>query len=892
MLDTQNMTKLIRRLSWFALSAVVVIGGSVGALFMVQTSALEDLAAAREFARVARVTASQATDRETSVRGYLITGDDKSLLRNNIGKAQLPGSLDSMAAMAASDKTQSARVRAAADALARWDLEFATPAAEGRLSAESAILAGKPLFDVVRSRFDTLIGGADARFERLSTRARRVELLAMAVLLAELVVFFGVLLYLIRGRLVGQAIDLARQQELLEQQAVELELQMDETAQVNQSLSTSLAETQQKDLELRKSLKQREETAAFLDSALTSAPVGFAFWDCELRFIRANGLMAGLHELAPEQLVGTKLADFAPEIAAQVDPVLRGVIQSRQAARNVEIIRPASRTIPALHTEVTFYPVVSPEGGLLAVGAVISDVTEARNREERVRRSEERYRYVAKATNDVVYEWDIATNEFQWSEGMLDLFGYAPEDVENSPNWITELVHPEDVQRITDTFAGAFSTGAERWQQEYRLRRKDGKYASVEGRAYILRDAKGEPTKVIGAITDRSPQQSLEEQLRQSQKMDAVGRLAGGIAHDFNNILTVIRMSSEFLLQDLPESNESRHEAGEIMRAADRAAALTRQLLAFSRHQVLNPRTIVLNEVVEEIQGMVKRVVPENITVTTTLEPRLDAIKADTGQIEQVILNLVINAADAMPGGGRLDIRTSNVQVDEAFSATHLGVKTGDYVCLTVSDTGHGMDKETVTRIFEPFFTTKPVGKGTGLGLATVHGIVTQTGGKVWVYSEPGHGTTFKIFIPITRDVARIVTPRSVKQFRPATELILLVEDEAATREAVERSLIRAGYRVVLAANGLEGLKVAAQNRNEIDLVLTDSMMPEMSGLEMVSRLRQTRPDIRVLMMSGYTEKMSASRFGLSDQPFIEKPFAAADLLAAVQRVLHGERAA
>jgi nitrogen-specific signal transduction histidine kinase len=408
----------------------------------------------------------------------------------------------------------------------------------------------------------------------------------------------------------------------------------------------------------------------------------------------------------------------------------------------------------------------------------------------------------------------------------------------------------------------------------------------VDGRAYILRDHAGAPSRVIGAITDRSQQQSLEDQLRQAQKMEAIGRLAGGIAHDFNNVLTVVRMSSEFLMEDLAQGSESRQEAEEIVKAADRGAGLTRQLLAFSRHQVLNPRVVIMNEIVEGIKGMLTRVVPENITVATDLAPKLDPIKADTGQIEQVILNLAINAADAMPNGGRLDIRTSNVDVDASFSAAHFGVDPGAYVCLTVSDTGHGMSKETIERIFEPFYTTKAVGKGTGLGLATVHGIVTQTGGKIWVYSEPGHGTTFKIFIPRSTGVARPITPRSAKRLSPATETILLVEDESATREAVERSLTRAGYKVLLANNGVHALAVVRENQS-IALVLTDSMMPDMGGLEIVQLLAETRPEIRVLMMSGYTEQTAKSQLSLSEHAFIEKPFASADLLAAIHRVLH-----
>ena len=761
MLDTHNMTDLIRRVSWFTGFGIAVIVGTVGFLYVVQDRSLRGIADAREFARTVKRAAAAATDRETSIRGYLITRDQRSLLRNSIGKVQLPELFDTLATLAASDKTQTARVRAASAALARWDAEFATPAETGGTLNGNAVLAGKPLFDVVRARFGELMESGDARFARASSRARGLELAGALAVLVELLLFMGALLYLIRGRLVGQANDLSRQQELLEQQAVELELTMDETTSVNQSLTASLMKTQEQDTELR---------AAF----------------------------------------------------------------------------------------------------------------------ERLRRSEELYRYVSKATDDAVFEWDMAANTVDWSDGMRDRFGY--EEPGDSPEWITSLVHPEDEQRISSTFADALASGASTWRQSYRLRRADGKYSSVEGRTHILRGEDGAPTRVIGAITDRSQQQSLEEQLRQAQKMEAVGRLAGGIAHDFNNILTVIRMSSETLLSDLPVANECRHEATEIMKASDRASALTRQLLTFSRHQVLNPRIVVLNDVVSEIEGMVRRVVPENIVVRMELDPALDPIKADVGQLEQVILNLVINASDAMPAGGSLDVRTSNVDVDAAFIEAHLDMEAGRYVCLTVSDTGLGMDKETASRIFEPFFTTKPVGKGTGLGLATVHGIVTQAGGRVWVYSEPGHGTTFKIFIPRSGEVALAVIPREVVRFAPATETILLVEDESSTREAVRRSLTRAGYTVLLATNGVEALAIAASSSTAIDMVLTDSMMPEMGGLEMVVKLRATRPGILVLMMSGYTEQTTASRFGLSEQPFIEKPFATADLLAAVQRVLHSSR--
>jgi signal transduction histidine kinase/ActR/RegA family two-component response regulator len=440
------------------------------------------------------------------------------------------------------------------------------------------------------------------------------------------------------------------------------------------------------------------------------------------------------------------------------------------------------------------------------------------------------------------------------------------------------------------TFYEVFNKGGgTRWKADYRLRRKDGKYANAEGRAYIVRAADGSPKRVIGAISDHTQQQTLEGQLRQSQKMEAIGRLAGGIAHDFNNILTVIRMSSEFVLAEMPQSDDKYEDAQEIIKASDRASKLTRQLLAFSRHQVLNPTVVILNEIVHGMDGMLRRVLPENIELVTDLAPDLRSVRADIGQMEQVLLNLVINAADAMPNGGQLSVRTSNATLDSSFSAKHLAVPPGQHVCLTVSDTGVGMDEATVAKIFEPFFTTKRVGKGTGLGLSTVHGIVTQSGGTVWVYSEPALGTTFKVFLPKAEGISTPTKTRVVDgPAAPTTETILLAEDEESTRVAIHRNLVRVGYTVIDAPNGVEALNCADSYPGRIDLLLTDSMMPEMGGAELVGYLRERRSGIKVLMMSGYTEGIGPGSALDETEMFIEKPFSTADLLLAIRSALRG----
>jgi CheY-like chemotaxis protein len=369
--------------------------------------------------------------------------------------------------------------------------------------------------------------------------------------------------------------------------------------------------------------------------------------------------------------------------------------------------------------------------------------------------------------------------------------------------------------------------------------------------------------------------------------MEAIGGLAGGIAHDFNNILTAIGTYNNFLLEDIPEGHSSRREAAGIAKAVDHAANLTRQLLAFSRRQVMQPQVMDLNDSVRGLEQILGRVLGSSIQLTTHLDLKLGMVNADPGQIEQVLMNLALNARDAMPGGGRLRIETSNATLDSAYMKQHGAAEPGDYVMFAVRDSGSGMDRETQARIFEPFFTTKESGKGTGLGLAMVYGIVKQSGGYVWVYSEPGQGTTFKIYLPrvdqsvrpITRDILRVEDLRG-------TERILLVEDEEPVREVSARLLRRAGYTVIDHADGRSALKAFEQKRNEIDILVTDMMMPGIGGRELARRIRQSRHDMPIVFMSGYTDDEEL-RAGLDARSaFIEKPFTPELLLAKVREAL------
>jgi two-component system, cell cycle sensor histidine kinase and response regulator CckA len=385
-----------------------------------------------------------------------------------------------------------------------------------------------------------------------------------------------------------------------------------------------------------------------------------------------------------------------------------------------------------------------------------------------------------------------------------------------------------------------------------------------------------------------------EEQLRMSQKMEAVGQLAGGVAHDFNNLLTAIMGYSDLTLRRLGEGDPLRGNIQEIKKAGERAATLTHQLLAFSRRQVLKPKVFNLNLVITDMEKMLNRLIREDIDIRLKLAPDVGQIKADLGQLEQVVVNLVVNARDAMPGGGRLTIETSNVHLDEEYASEHIAVTPGPHVMLVVSDTGVGMDEKTRRRIFEPFFTTKEAGKGTGLGLSTVYGIVKQSGGNVWVYSEVGQGTAFKIYLPRVDDTAEQIKKTSRREeIRQGTGTILLVEDDESVRSIALRTLEMYGYGILEARDGEEALAIASRREEKIDLLLTDVVMPGMSGRQLVERLQALRPDINVLYMSGYTEDAIRYHGVLGERTaFIEKPFAPDKLGQKVREVLDKYRRA
>jgi PAS domain S-box-containing protein len=522
-----------------------------------------------------------------------------------------------------------------------------------------------------------------------------------------------------------------------------------------------------------------------------------------------------------------------------------------------------------------------------AVGAIVinyRDVTERERRGEALRISEERFRLVSRATHDAVWDLDLATGVVWWSDSV-QVFGFAPADAGVDPAWWAERIHPDERERVLASSQAAVDEGATSWSAEFRFRRADGTYAKVVDRASILRDADGRAIRMVGSMIDVTERRSLEEQLVQAQKMEAVGRLAGGIAHDFNNLLTAILGYGDLMLPKLHDPT-LRAKMMEIRKAAERAATLTRQLLAFSRKQVLVPEVVAVGGLIEEMSKMLRRLIGEDIELVTILPHSPAAVRADPGQLEQVLMNLAVNARDAMPRGGKLTIHVAVVQPDDAFRKDHPDVPGDRQVLISVTDTGMGIDPEVRKHIFEPFFTTKELGRGTGLGLATVYGIVKQSGGHVEVETTPGQGTTFRIFLPAVEAPGPAPAP-SLGAVVGGSETVLLVEDESALRSLGQEILRDQGYKVIAAGSGAEALALARAHKGPIDLLVTDVVMPGMDGRELADRLGPIHPETRCLYMSGYTDDAVVRR-GVREQgmPFLQKPFSIDALALKVREVL------
>ena len=539
--------------------------------------------------------------------------------------------------------------------------------------------------------------------------------------------------------------------------------------------------------------------------------------------------------------------------------------------------------------EIMLSPLESAEG--ILVTAAIRDISVRRAAEEQLRQTAQLLETTQSVARVGGWELDVAYDTLFWTAETYRIHDTSPAAYTPTVATAFGFYAPESIPAITAAVQDAIERGTP-FDLELELITATGRRISVRTACTVTTE-QGRTAKITGAFQDITERTRLEAQMRQSQKMEAVGQLAGGIAHDFNNVLTAIRGYAEFARRGLEDGERRRADLDAVIANADRAAGLVRQLLAFSRRQVLQPRVLDPAEVMEGIAPLLRRLLGEHIVLTTHAAPGLGRVRVDPGQLEQVIVNLAVNARDAMPGGGQLDIEFSNIDLGPRYAATHLEMAPGPYVLLAVSDTGSGMDAETRAHIFEPFFTTKEVGKGTGMGLATVYGIVKQSGGFIYVYSEPGAGTTFRTYLPrvIEEPSAAVADAIAVRPSSAGSETLLLVEDEPAVRAFARRTLEERGYTVLEAAGGADALALAAAYGGPIAVLVTDVVMPGLQGHQLAEQLMAARPELRVLYVSGFTE-YSVIYHGVPEHgvAFLAKPFSADALGAAVRAVLDGQQ--
>jgi two-component system cell cycle sensor histidine kinase/response regulator CckA len=610
-----------------------------------------------------------------------------------------------------------------------------------------------------------------------------------------------------------------------------------------------------------------------------SAPVGIAVSTlAEARIAESNDEFLRLLGYRRDEVIGRTSIELGiwPDAKMREELAVETQREGR-ASREVQL-RAKSGELKTIRGATH---ILEMDGELFLVSAVV-DVTDQRRAETELRRSEQLYRTLVEGVRDVI----VAMTP----EGVLTALNPAFEHVTGMPRsqWIGQsfvgLLVPDDVPLALTLFQAVLRNEMQPITT-LRIRTAEGKVRIGE----IFLTAHREHDTVVGVLgiaRDVTDRVQLEEEYRQAQKMEAVGRLAGGVAHDFNNLLTVIGGHSTFLLEDLDAGDPKRADVEEIMNASTFASTLTRQLLAFSRRQVVQPKVLSLNDVVTASEKLLTRLMGEDVRLVTTLATDAGNVRADAGQLEQTIMNLAVNARDAMPDGGTLTITTANVELNEDRVRGRMDATPGRYVMLAVSDSGVGMDEETKAKIFEPFFTTKEVGKGTGLGLATVFGIVKQSRGLIRVDSEVGRGSRFEIYFPKVDEASESAPPISAKP-ASGTETVLVVEDELAVRAIVRQTLERSGYHVLEAPNGDDALSIGANHPGQIHLLLTDLVMLGMSGREVAKQLAVLRPGIRILFMSGYSGDSVVAREELErETAYVQKPFTPDDLARTVRRVL------
>jgi PAS domain S-box-containing protein len=616
-------------------------------------------------------------------------------------------------------------------------------------------------------------------------------------------------------------------------------------------------------------------------SVFEQLPIAVIVYDTALRIVDCNEATGRLFGASRADIIGLHIDDMR-------DQRHRAALEAAIAGRTASHESPYHSTISdAWHWgSATFAPLRSNNGQALGVIVLWSDRTGQVEAESSARSNEFLLGEAQRLGRVGSWTYDVSRKQGEASPEFFRILGVQSERL-LGPSDLDRYVHPDDTGPWHTHMQKVLDAGKPFTICEFRIIRPDGATRSVIMRAEVKYAADGTKLAAWGTMQDITERRLLEEQLRRAQRMEGLGQLAGGVAHDFNNLLTVIQVETGFLQEGLSDNDPLNTEVFGIRRAAERAASLTRQLLAFSRKQILRPRLLDLNTLVSDTSHMLRRLIGEDIELVTMLTLKVASIVGDPGQLEQVLVNLAVNARDAMPNGGVLRVETAAITVGPG----DLFVPPGDYVVLTVADTGHGMDENVRRRIFDPFFTTKPPGKGTGLGLATVFGIVEQSGGKIMVDSAPGRGAAFAIYLPRASpdDTATESAAVPAGDFLPPSYgTVLLIEDEQPLRSAAQRVLEHEGYTVLTAEDGFEGLAIAETFSGTIDLLLTDVVLPGLDGREVAARLTQRRPGLKVLFMTGYTDDEMLRRGLIDDKVnLLDKPFNAAQLTDAVRRAMY-----